>query len=105
MIQTIDSSDFCNAFRNSSYDDKFSHAALELIFEYLEDQDSSMELDVVSVSCDYTEDSPEIIAENYSIDISECDDDQEIEDAVIEYLESNTIYIGKANGTLVYANF
>ena len=77
-----------------------------MLFDYCEEFDLDMELDVIGLCCDYREDTPENIAENYSIDIEGLDDDEEISDAVLDYLTERTSVVGQtSSGAIIYAVF
>ena len=64
MKTTVIRNDFVNAFRGRN---NFSVEALGLLFDYFEDyeQDTGeeLELDVITICCDYNEDTVENIAE------------------------------------------
>ena len=109
MKQTVNFSDFVDAFRAYDRYDQFGYQALMVIFEYLEELEEStgqeLELDVVAICCDYATDNWESIAENYSIDLSGLDDEDEKQDAVIEYLNENTIVLGQIDCEIVYQVF
>lgn len=103
-------SQFRDAFRQADRQDQFSYEALNMLYEYFEDIDPDMELDVIAICCEYSEDTPEAIARNYSIDLSHLDpEDSDYEDqctdAVREYLEANTALVGETSSGFVYANF
>ena len=107
MIQTITLSDFRDAFRNMGRTDQFSYEALEFIFDYIEDyeQDTGeqVELDPIAICCEWAEDSPENIADQYGIEV---EDPEDLEQEVIDHLEYHTQYAGKtSSGTLVYVQF
>ena len=104
MKQTVNLSDFRDAFRAHDRQDQFSYEALELIFNYYEEMDEDMELDVIAICCDLSESDFADVAEQYSIDIEDMDED-EIQDAVREYLNENTSVIGETSSTIVYAQF
>ena len=79
------------------------------MFDYLEayemDTGEEIELDVVSICCDYSESAPEHIARDYNIDIEGMDMDEAIAE-VIATLEENCAYVGKTNtGTIIYRNY
>lgn len=99
MKQTVNFSAFCDAFHAFKRYDQFGYNALQILFDYLEDmeQDTSeeLELDVISLCCDYSVDSVADIAENYGIDLSECEDDDERKVAVLDYLQDNTQICGE----------
>lgn len=107
MKLTIDTAgQFRDQFAQCGRKDQFSYEALGLLFDYFEDVDPDMELDVVAICCDYSEDTAEDIAENYSIDLSDCGGDYyEISAAVKAYLEENTQLVGETSTGFVYLAF
>lgn len=109
MIQTVNNSDFHNAFNRMDRGSQFSYEALNLIYEYLEsveeDTGEPIELDVISICCEYTESSVEQIVRDYSIDCDDIEDD-EIDAHVLSYLEDHTTVIGVCDdGSIVYEQF
>lgn len=104
MYQTINTvSTFRDEFRACGRVDQFSYEALGLLFDYFEafemDTGEEIELDVISICCDFSEDSPENIRDQYGID---GDDEAE----VIATLEDNGAYVGRtSHGTLIYRNY
>lgn len=109
MKQTVNFSDFVDAFRAYDRYDQFGYQALMVIFEHLEEIENStgqeLELDVLAICCDYATDNWEAIAENYSIDLSGLDDEEEKQEVVIEYLNNNTIVLGQTDCEIVYQVF
>lgn len=109
IVQTIDKHAFIDAFKQSSRKDQFSHEALEAIFEYLEEYSDStgepVELDIVAICCDWTEADWKTIAEDYRIDLEDCDYDEERIEAVRYYLEDETQCVELSEGSFVYVNF
>lgn len=109
MKQTVDFQTFRDTFRAYDRVDQFSREGLELLFDYLEQYEDEtgqeIELDVIALCCDYTEDTPENIAENYDIDLDGVDED-DIAQAVMDYLCDNTTVLGQTDsGAIVYAVF
>ena len=106
LYQTIDNaSQFRDQFHRCGRGNQFSYEALGLIFDYLNDCNSDVELDVVGVCCEFSEDTPEAIADNYSID-TEVLDEGEIKDAVLSYLKDNTSVVGEtSSGAFVFVQF
>lgn len=98
-------SEFRDAFRQADRQDQFSYEALNMLYEYFEDIDPDMELDVVAICCDYSEDSVKSIADNYWDKDSVPEDEDELRDAVREYLEANTALVGETSSGFVYAAF
>jgi len=76
---------------------QFSYEALNMLFNYFEEFDENMELDVIAICCEYSEMTPEEIASSYNLD--------EDED-VLEFLDMNTSVIGEtSDGSIVFAQF
>jgi len=111
MKTTVNVSDFRDAFRQAGRQDQFSYEGLGLLFNHLEEieQDTreEMELDVVAICCDFSEDMPKDIAAYHNIDIEDCGDDEAaVEKVVLEYLEENTQVVGVTSiGLIVYYQF
>ena len=100
--------DTASEFRNQfiAYNrDNFTCQGYELLFDYFEDIDPDMVLDVISICCDYCEETPEDIAANYWDRDSVPDDEDELRQAVREYLDANTIVVGETSTGFVYAVF
>lgn len=109
MKQSVNFSDFVDAFHAFNRYDQFGYEALKIIFEYLEEYEEAtgeeIELDVIAICCDYNAEHYTSIASNYSIDLDGLDDD-EAKQAVIEYVQDNSAYLGEAtDGKLVYQCF
>jgi len=107
MKKTIDSQDFIQAFRDYNRQDNFSIDGLKALFEMFEEIDSDMELDVIAICCDYSESDAQDIADNHGIDLSDCADDEERFNTVVEYLQEETqvVYSDCDDDVIVYANF
>lgn len=109
IVQTLDKYSFIDAFKQSSRKDQFSHEALEAIFDYLEEYSEStgepVELDIVAICCDWTEADWKTIADDYDIDLVDCDDDEERIEAVRDHLEYYTQCVELSDGVFVYVNY
>lgn len=117
IITTVNLYDFRESFRACGRTENFSYNGLEVLFEYLEDMADDigepLELDVIGLCCEFSENTPEDIAEYYSIDLPERegfeDDDDysdEVKEAVLDYLHKNTSVCGVTDdGTIVYSSF
>jgi hypothetical protein len=114
MKTTVSLYDFERAFADYNRKENFSYEGLRLLFEYFEEYEEStgeeIELDVISICCDYSEESTSDIARNYSIDLSHLDaEDEDYEEqcteAVRQYLEENTQLVGETGTGFVYAVF
>ena len=114
MKTTVSKYDFERAFVTADRKENFSYEALGLLFDYFEDYEEQtgeeIELDVIAICCEYTEDTAEEIARNYSIDLSDLDpedDDYEEQctESVRDYLNDNTQLIGETSTGFVYLAF
>jgi len=109
MKTTVSLYDFRDAFRACGRADQFSYEGLEVLFDYLEqyedDTGEELELDVIALCCDFYEDTTESIAANYSVDLTDCEDEDEKAEAVREYLEDNGALVGEVTGGFVYRAF
>jgi hypothetical protein len=110
MKISIDFSDFRDAFRRYDRDSSYTPEGLEMLFNhfelYEEETGQEIELDVIAICCDYDENHWEDVAANYSIDLDECEYEDDKIDAVRQYLEDNTTLVGESlPGTFVYAAF
>src|SRR4030043_2342165 len=98
MKNTISLSDFRDSFVKMDRSN-FSYDGLAVLFDYLEelenDTGEELELDVIALCCEFQESDYKSIALDYSIDLSDCEDDEEKIDAVREYLSENTSLVGE----------
>ena len=105
FIKTIDSaSQLRDEFHAFGRGDSFSYEGIGWTFDYFEEFDST-ELDVIAICCDFSEESFADVASNYSIDISECEDEDEIREVVLDYLNENTSVVGSNDSSVVYLYF
>lgn len=107
MKTTVNVYQFRYAFNDCGRGEQFSYEALGLLFDYLEqyeeDSGEEIELDVIAICCDYSEDTPEQVAEYYGIELDQLDDD--IMQQVVDYLNENTQVVGRTDSSIVYAQF
>lgn len=108
MKTTVTFCDFCDAFRKCDRNDTFSYDGKKALFDYLEEVEQStgeeIELDVITLCCDYDENYTDDIVANYRIDVEGMDEDEKLE-AVREYLHDNTALIGETKTGFIYAAF
>lgn len=106
MKITVNEYSFRREFANFNRDGQFTYAALDALFEYLEELErdcgEEYELDVVALCCDFAEDSAEDICIAYGVDITGMD-----EAAIIaagrEYLEEESALIAETHeGVFLY---
>ena len=111
IVQSINNVyQFREAFRLAGRMDQFSYEGFEVLFDYLdnlsEDTGEPIELDVIALCCEYNEGSIEEIIDNYDIDVSDADgDEDEIKTIVEEYLQDNTSVCGQVSDGFIYAAF
>lgn len=108
MFTTINESSFMDAFHAYDRYAQFGYEGLSVLFDYLEsledDTGTPIELDVIALCCDYSHDTIEDIASNYSIDLTDCEDEDEKREAVRSYLEDNTSICGETSEGFVYCS-
>jgi len=108
MKTTISKYDFESAFIDADRKENFSYEGLGLLFDYFEEYEEStgeeIELDVISICCEYSEDTIEDIANNYRIDLTDVEEEDQIE-YMRDYLESHTTLVGETSTGFVYVCF
>jgi hypothetical protein len=98
MYISIDNaSQFRNHFAVMGRKHRFSYEALNLLYEFLEENTEGYELDVIALCCEYSEDTEQGIAKDHGLH----------EDTdVVDYLEQHTQVVGVTDsGTILYARF
>jgi hypothetical protein len=110
MKQSVNFSSFVDAFRAHDRYDAFGYQALRVIFDFLEqyEQDigEEVELDVIAICCDYSTEHYKDIADNYKIDLSDAEGDEDAEkEIVLDYLNDNTMVLGETDCEIVYQCF
>ena len=110
MKQSVNFSAFVDAFHAYDRYDAFGYEALKVIFEYLEEYEEStgeeIELDVISICCDFTVQGHTGIAQDYQIDLSDADGDADEEERIVlDYLNDNTVVLGQCSTGIVYQQF
>lgn len=110
MKTSVTFSQFCDAFRDMNRSENFSYEGKRALFDYLEQYEDEcgceVELDVIALCCEYAESDVEELISDYSIDVSEAEDDEEKAEIVADYLNDHTLNLGQLpNGSFVYAQF
>ena len=115
MKRTLNVYEFRDAFRDMGRGNHFSYDGLGLLFDWFEEYEDStgeeMELDVIAICCDWAECDPDEIMGDYDISLDalglEDDaDEDEIADALVEYLNEQTMVAGKTDAnTIVYCSW
>lgn len=108
MKTTVSRYDFERAFVDAERKENFSYEAMGLLFDYFEqyeeDTGEEVELDVIAICCEYSEDTLEDVANNYGIDLVDVDEDEQ-QEYVRDYLEAHTTLVGETSTGFVYACF
>ena len=104
MKQTIGLSEFRSAFFHADRNNNFSYEAQELLFDYFEEVDEDMELDVIAICCDYIEADVDTIIQDYSLELDDMTDEGK-EEYVREWISEETSLIGETHTGFVYAAF
>jgi hypothetical protein len=108
MKITINESQFRSAFHNAGRGEQFSYKGLGALYSYFEqyeeDTGEEIELDVIAICCDYSEADWGQIADDYSIDLPENEDEKIA--AVRDFLEHHTQIVNEPfEGTFIYQQF
>ena len=114
MKQSLTFNGFHDAFRAYDRLDNFSYDGLKALFDWFEDMEENdgeqVELDVIGICCEFTEEHWSDIADNYSIDLPESGDDIYARAlnrlAVEDYIDNNTLVVSAPDsGDFVYVAF
>ena len=96
MKQTIQFGDFQDAFIRMNRKENFSYQGKKALFEYLEEYEQNtgeeIELDVITLCCEYNEDSIEDVLANYSLES-------------LDELRENTTVIWEDGTDVLYQNY
>ena len=106
MKTTVTFYDFKREFK-AIRPNNFTDEGLIVLWDYLEEYENStgeeIDLDVIELCCDYSEDSLSNIVDSYSIDLEGEDDHEQ---AVKDYLEDKTTLVGiTKDGNFIYQIF
>ena len=87
--------------------DYYSYEGYEALINLFEECDCGQptELDVIAICCDFNEEEPEDIADAYNIDITECEDKDEITETVLDYVNHHSWGQDLGNGYILYQAF
>ena len=93
----------------AEYDrDYFSLEGYQALLDMFEETGTDTALDVIAICCEFSEEEPSYIIEEYSnIDtIAECKDGEEIDtDKLLDALNYYTYAVKLSNGSILYQNF
>jgi hypothetical protein len=109
MKTTVNFSEFRDLFQQIR-PDNFSYDGLKHLFSWLEqyeeDTGEELELDVIDICCEYSEQHWKEIASDYSIEFDDIDTEDKQKQHIMNYLCGNTSVIGStSDDTFIYQNF
>jgi len=105
MIQTINVSQFRDAFRSAGRANQFSYEGLTALFDFLEEVDPDFDLDVVALCCEYSEESVEQIADSYGLELPADETEEEHHAAARAFLEAHTSIVAETATGFLFVNF
>jgi len=117
MYQTIGFDDFAHAFEAHGRGAQFTPDGLRVLFHYLTDledsTDTPIELDVIALCCEYSEETVTELAAQHDItldpdDVADMDATEQadaLKEAVLDYLNAETTICGTTADTIVYEVF
>ena len=106
MIQTINLSEFRDAFKACGRQEQFSYEGLGALFDFLEEFDGGgYELDVIALCCEYSEETTAQIADSYGLELPENETEEDHENATRAFLEAHTSIVAEVNGRFLFVNF
>jgi hypothetical protein len=105
MIQTINVSDFRDAFRAMGRANQFSYEGLGALFDFLEEVVPDFDLDVVALCCEYSEETIEQIADSYGLELPPDETEEQHWEAVRAYLEAHTSIVAETASGFLFVNF
>ena len=108
MKQTVQESDFLDAFRACGREGQFSRAGLIALFDYLEDYEEQLheqlELDVIGLCCNYSEYPTALeAARDHDYGVSAEAGGDEEEERALAWLQERTTVIEFGGGVIVGA--
>lgn len=108
MKQSVNFSDFCDAFRDYDRNDNFSYEGKKALFDWIEALDddcgTETELDVIALCCEFSEYSSAINCitdAGYSFNLDESEDPDDQEAAALEWLNDHTLLIQFDSGIII----
>ena len=108
MKNSVNFSQFCDAFIDYDRNDNFSYEGKRALFDYLEqyeeDCDTKIELDIIALCVEYSDLTYEDILNTYDVDIAEYDDDERNE-LIRDWLQQNTQVIEVDDEIVIILDF
>lgn len=101
MIKRIECSDFRNELKAHGRGDNFSWDASQILFNYYDEIDADIELDIIGICCTWTEYDIDELRDAYNHII----DDNMTNDEFIQELECHTTVIQVTSDTFIIQEF
>ena len=110
MKTTVSLDDFRREFNQCGRGNQFSYEGLAVLFDWIERMDDDTgqetELDVIGLCCEFEELNYLDIADQYEIDLIDCEDEEEQINAVIDYIQENSQFCGiTSENDIIYMQF
>jgi len=109
MFQRITFSDFCDAFWRHDRTEQFSYDAKRALFDHMEeleeDTGEQIELDVIGLCCDYAESTVDELIDEYDLDASDCEDDDDRRELAEKFLNKHTTIVWRRRDNFLYQQF
>lgn len=109
IVLNVSETMFLETFRSMGRQEQFSYDAMRALYAYLEDMSDDIgqdvELDVVALCCEYTQESFDDVADNYSIDTSYAVDEDDRIELILQHLDENTSVIWHDGETVLFQVF
>jgi hypothetical protein len=109
MKQSINFSQFVDAFNAYDRYSNYGYDGLRIIFDYFEEFEDStgeeIELDVIGICCDVNMMEFDDVISDYGLDDSDCEDDDERQELVRDYLNEKTSVLGETGDNILFFAF
>jgi len=109
IVQTLNKTQFVNAFDEAGRGNRFSYEAREMLFEHYEqlsdDIGEPIEMDVIEICSGWHEVSEYELLDIYSDLFADIEDEDERLDKIIEWLASQTTVYTIADKVFPYHNY
>lgn len=80
-------------------------ALADYLEQYEEDTGEAIELDPIALRCEFSPYTYAEVTENWQVDLSDCETDEEIKEGILEFLSENTSFIEVNDNLLVIQEF
>lgn len=109
MKQTINFTQFVDAFNKAGRYGQFTYRGLETLFDYLgqyeQDTGEELELDVIGLCCEYAQNSVDELIEMYSMTPDKDLTEEELLEFVLDVINDNSIVVGYYGNQVIFARF